>query len=41
MFAEAVDPNFLVKDPARKLKVLTQLRETDTTTLTWNQLRLD
>lgn len=40
IFAEAVDQDFLVKDPARKLKVPVQLRATDTTTLTWNQLRL-
>jgi integrase len=40
IFAEAVDQDFLSKDPARKVKVPTQLRETDTTTLTWNQLRL-
>jgi integrase len=40
IFTEAVDQDFLVKDPARKLKVPTQLRPTDTTTLTWDQLRL-
>ncbi|SEG63270.1 Site-specific recombinase XerC [Bryocella elongata] len=40
IFAEAVDQDFLVKDPARKIKVPAQLRATDTTTLTWNQLRL-
>jgi integrase len=40
IFAEAVDQDFLVKDPARKLKVPAQLRSTDTTTLTWDQLRL-
>jgi hypothetical protein len=40
IFAEAVDQDFLVKDPARKVKVPSQLRETDTTTLSWNQLRL-
>ena len=39
IFAEAVDQDFLMKDPARKVKVPTQLRETDTTTLTWDQLR--
>jgi hypothetical protein len=38
--AEAVDQDFLVKDPARKVKVPSQHRDTDTTTLTWNQLRL-
>jgi integrase len=40
IFAEAVDQDFLTKDPARKVKVPTQLRETDTTTLTWDQLGL-
>ncbi len=39
IFAEAVDQDFLSKDPARKLKVPAQLRETDTTSLTWDQLR--
>jgi integrase len=39
IFAEAVDQDFLAKDPARKVKVPTQLRETDTTNLTWDQLR--
>jgi integrase len=39
IFAEAVDQDFLVKDPARKVKVPSQLRDTDTTTLTWDQLR--
>lgn len=40
IFAEAVDQDFLAKDPARKVKVPSQLRDTDTTTLTWDQLRL-
>jgi integrase len=40
IFAEAVDQDFLVKDPARKIKVPAQLRPTDTTTLTWDQLKL-
>ena len=40
IFAEAVDQDSLVKDPARKIKVPAQLRPTDTTTLTWDQLRL-
>jgi integrase len=40
IFAEAVDQDFLVKDPARKVKVPTQLRDTDTTTLSWDQLRM-
>ncbi|MFZ0770065.1 MAG: tyrosine-type recombinase/integrase, partial [Candidatus Sulfotelmatobacter sp.] len=35
----AVDQDFLVKDPARKVTVPTQLRDTDRTTLTWPQLR--
>lgn len=39
IFAEAADQDFLAKDPARKVKVPSQLRETDTTTLTWDQLR--
>src|ERR1700761_7504123 len=40
IFTEAVDQDFLVKDPARKIKVPAQLRTTDTTTLAWDQLRL-
>jgi integrase len=40
IFAEAVDQDFLSKDPAHKVKEPAQLRETDTTTLTWDQLRL-
>ncbi|HET9129428.1 MAG TPA: tyrosine-type recombinase/integrase, partial [Terriglobia bacterium] len=39
IFAEAVDQDFLAKDPARKVKVPSLLRDTDTTTLTWDQLR--
>ena len=39
IFAEAVDQDFLSKDPARKVKVPANLRETDKTTLTWDQLR--
>jgi integrase len=39
IFAEAVDQDFLPKDPARKVEVPKQLRETDTTTLSWDQLR--
>jgi integrase len=39
IFAEAVDQDFLVKDPARKVTVPTQLRDTDRTTLAWWQLR--
>jgi integrase len=40
ILAEAVDEDFLVKDPARKVTVPTQLRDTDRTTLTWPQLRV-
>jgi integrase len=39
IFAEAVEQDFLLKDPARSIKVPSELRETDKTTLTWNQLR--
>jgi integrase len=39
IFAEAADQDFLAKDPARKVRVPTQLREADKTTLTWDQLR--
>jgi integrase len=39
IFAEAVDQDFLVKDPARKVAVPAQLRDTDRSTLTWPQLR--
>jgi len=39
LFDEAVDQNFPEKDPARKLTVPSQLRESDKTTLTWPQLR--
>jgi integrase len=39
IFAEAVDQGYLAKDPARKVKTPTQLRPTDKTTLTWDQLR--
>jgi integrase len=38
-FAEAVDQDFLSKDPARKVEVPKQLAETDTTVLNWHQLR--
>jgi integrase len=34
-----MDQDFLIKDPAARLKVPTQLRETDKTTLNWDQLR--
>ncbi len=40
IFSEAVDQDFLPKDPARKVKVPAHLRETDKTVLTWDQLRL-
>ena len=39
IFAEAVEQDFLTKDPARKVTVPSQLRGTDQTTLTWKQLR--
>ena len=39
IFAEAVEQDFLTKDPARKVTVPSQLRDTDRTTLTWKQLR--
>jgi integrase len=39
IFVEAVEQDFLTKDPARKVTVPTQLRDTDKTTLTWEQLR--
>jgi len=40
IFEEAVDQDFLVKDPSARVKLPSQLRESDTTTLTWQQLRL-
>ena len=39
IFAEAIDQDFLLKDPSRTVKVPAHLRETDKTTLTWDQLR--
>lgn len=39
IFAEAVDQDFLSKDPARMVKVPANLREVDKTTLTWDELR--
>jgi site-specific recombinase XerC len=39
IFAEAVDQDFLLKDPARKVEVPKQLADTDTTVLNWDQLR--
>jgi len=38
VFSEAVDQDFLAKDPARKLKTPANLRESDKTVLTWDQL---
>ncbi len=40
MFEEAVDQDFLYKNPAARVKIPKNLRETDTTTLTWDQLRM-
>jgi len=39
LFAEAVDQDYLPKDPARLVKVPANLREVDKTVLTWDQLR--
>ena len=39
IFADAVDQDYLAKDPARSLKVPANLRPVDKTTLTWDQLR--
>jgi integrase len=39
IFAEAVEQDFLPKDPARSVRVPSELRETDKTTLSWDQLR--
>ena len=39
IFAEAVEQDFLIKDPARKVTVPSQLRDSDRTTLSWEQLR--
>ncbi|HKS75079.1 MAG TPA: tyrosine-type recombinase/integrase [Terriglobales bacterium] len=39
IFAEAVDQEFLAKDPARNVKAPDNLRDTDKTTLSWDQLR--
>ncbi len=39
IFAEAVDQDFLSKDPARMVKPPANLREVDKTTLSWDQLR--
>jgi integrase len=40
IFEEAVDQDFLVKNPSARVKIPKILRETDTTTLTWDQLRM-
>lgn len=39
IFAEAVDQEFLAKDPARNVKAPENLADTDKTTLSWEQLR--
>ena len=39
IFAEAVEQDFLAKDPTRRVKIPRNLREKDKTTLTWHQLR--
>lgn len=39
IFAEAVDQDYLSKDPARKVKAPSNLRPVDKTTLSWKQLR--
>ena len=40
IFEEAIDQDFVEKNPARKLVLPTQLRSVDRTTLSWDQLRL-
>lgn len=40
IFEEAVDQDFLSKNPSARVKVPKNLRESDTTTLTWDQLRM-
>jgi integrase len=39
IFAEAVDQDFIPKDPARMVRPPANLREVDKTTLSWEQLR--
>jgi integrase len=39
IFREAVEQDFLPKDPARTVKAPSELKESDKTTLTWDQLR--
>jgi hypothetical protein len=41
IFEEVADQDFLIKDPATRLKVPRQLRETDKTTLTWDRMRAE
>ena len=40
IFAEAVEQDFLLKDPTRGIKIPRNLRQKDKTTLTWHQLRV-
>ena len=40
IFEEAIDQEFVAKNPARKLALPKQLRPVDRTTLTWDQLRM-
>ena len=40
IFDEAVDQEFLVKDPSRKITIPRNLRQKDKAVLTWDQLRL-
>ena len=40
IFEEAIEQEFVTKNPARKLALPKQLRAVDRTTLTWDQLRL-
>jgi integrase len=40
IFSEAVEQDFLQKDPSRKLGIPKELRRKDKTVLTWEQLRL-
>jgi len=40
IFDEAIDQDFIQKNPARKLVLPKELRKVDKTTLSWNQLRL-
>jgi len=40
IFDEAIEQEFLVKDPSRKLKIPKNLRSKDKQVLSWEQLRL-